>query len=312
MKKRTAFRVMIAAAALALSGCSTPVGTGGPDPQKLAALLSDAAAASLAAHAAYTNLAAVIALFHDAGAPADPAGDCADDCADRAAPPRRAAAVIAGLTRVDPARYNGWKGACPGCDVDAHTFSLACAGENIPYALLLNEQATRANIVAAAADAVRSLEDGGLLILYLSGHGGQAASADPDEPDGKDETLCLYDGPLRDDAVWDLLMQIRPGIRVWMITDTCHSGTNYRSPRSYTAEARGLGVALLHWGGCGDGQYSYGSTQGGHFTTALVDAWERGQSYDAWFKRARALTPRTQVPTCEAAGDFNVNVPAFQ
>jgi hypothetical protein len=223
-----------------------------------------------------------------------------------------ASAVIAGLTRVDPRKYNGWKGACPGCDVDAHTFAAACDGEGVPYALLLNEEATRDNIVAAAREAVRSLAPGGLLILYISGHGGQRPAAPGNETDGKDETLCLYDGRLVDDAVWRLLIQIPDGIRVWMITDTCNSGTNYRSPRSYAADARGLNVALLHWGGCGDGQYSYGSAQGGHFTTALVDAWRRGQSYAAWFAEAKRLTPKTQVPTCEVVGDFDTSIPVFK
>lgn len=223
-----------------------------------------------------------------------------------------AAAVVAGLTRVDPAAYNGWSGDCPGSDVDAETFALMCEGEGVPLALLRNTGATRAGVLDAARSMVATLAPDGLLILYFSGHGGQKRQAvSGSEPDGQDETICLWDGPLRDDDVWTMLQRLPAGVRVWMITDSCNSGTNYRGVHDYAGgiaaaaarEGRGRSVSLLHWGGCGDGEYSYGSPQGGHFTTALVDAWRRGQSYAEWFAEARRLTPPTQVPTCAALGE---------
>lgn len=235
--------------------------------------------------------------------------------AARSAPAVRtntAAAVVAGLTRVDPAAYNGWGGDCPGSDVDAETFALMCEGEGVPFALLRNTGATRAGVLDAARGMVTTLAPDGLLILYFSGHGGQKRQAvSGSEPDGQDETICLWDGQLRDDDVWAMLKRLPEGMRVWMITDSCNSGTNYRGVHDYAGgiaaaaarEGRGeSAVSLLHWGGCGDGESSYGSPQGGHFTTALVDAWRRGQSYAEWFEAARRLTPRAQVPTCTALG----------
>lgn len=321
MKQRSVLLILSGALGLLLTGCSTPTST--PTPAQIAALLAETTAAAQQGVAAYTNILGMIAAVQAAQAVppstavsgTTPAVDCTDgSCSDRGADNLiPAAAVIVGLTRVDPHAYNGWSGSCPGCDVDAAVFADACHQEGVPFTLLLNDRANRSTIVAAAKTAVASIRDEGLLILYISGHGGQTAdTTGHDEPDGKDEMLCLWDGHLTDDAVWTLLSGVPRGIRVWMVTDTCHSGSNYRSPRSYRQPAASTGVSLLHWGGCGDGQYSYGSAQGGHFTTALVDGWKSGQSYAAWFSAAKRLTPKTQVPTCEVVGEFPVNLPAFR
>ena len=234
-----------------------------------------------------------------------------------------AAAVVCGLTRVDPRFYGGWGGACPGCDVDAGAFADACASAGIRAEALLNDRATATNIIAAASRAVASLRPGGLLVLYLSGHGGQVSDpGDASETDGKSETLCLWDGALSDNVVWSLLCQVPSGIRVWMITDTCNSGTNYRGVHDYAAGVRSRSLTpkssilnppcLLHWGGCGDGQSSFGSDQGGTFTTALVDAYAPGQSYAAWFAGAAARMPRGQTPTAAVVGSDFSNFPAFE
>jgi hypothetical protein len=52
---------------------------------------------------------------------------------------------------------------------------------------------------------------------------------DGDEPDGTDECLCPYDvksqGPITDDELFELLRPQAPGVKVVMISDSCHSGT---------------------------------------------------------------------------------------
>lgn len=228
------------------------------------------------------------------------------------------AAVICGLTRVDPSKYGGWTGDCPGCDVDAQVFAAACESNRVSYELLLNSQCAYPNVLGRARHALTGLTPGGLLILYFSGHGGQVSAAAPGEADGKDETLCLWDGPLRDDDVWRLLCEVPQGIRIWMITDSCHSGTNYRGkPHSYAKALRSRSVSqrepdLLHWGGCADGRYSYGTSQGGTFTTALVDSYIRDQSYAAWFAAAARRMPAAQQATCEFTGDDFRRLPAFR
>ena len=52
---------------------------------------------------------------------------------------------------------------------------------------------------------------------------------DGDEPDGTDECLCPYDigtqGPITDDELFDLFSARAAGVRLVMISDSCHSGT---------------------------------------------------------------------------------------
>lgn len=303
---------------LACSGCKSGTAAA-PQTVNIATVMNNTTNAleqALAAYNAllpyYTQLKPIVEQY-EAGKKASERGAVApiEKPAARLAPSERSAAVICGLTRVDPRRYGGWGGACPGCDVDAEAFAIACQSEGVPYELLLNEQASSIGIVASAKRAVATLKPGDLLILYLSGHGGQQQDTTGDEADGRDETLCLWDGPLSDDVVWQTLAQVPKGIRVWMITDTCNSGTSYRAPHRYKAR-NADGPTLLHWGGCADGKSSFGSEQGGTFTTALVDAYKPGQSYADWFAGAKRRMPATQIPTCEFTGDDYQSLPAFR
>lgn len=324
-------RLMFCFAALAIVGtaCLTGCGTTAQPPtitdiQSAATLINDALlqAQQVAAtaqttvdtwhqtQAAYQQLGrgTIYPLIFDPESDYNPYG-CSAFVARTA---QRTAAVICGLTRVDPEKYGGWDGDCPGCDVDARAWAIACQSEGVPCQVLLDDQATYSGIMACAKRACAGLASGDLLILYISGHGGQRADANCDEPDQLDETLCLWDGQLSDDVVWQLLCQVPPGVRVWMITDTCNSGTNYRAPHSYRTLLQTGGPTLLHWGGCADGKSSFGSAQGGTFTTALVDSYKQGQSYDAWFKDAKRRMPPSQRPTCESVGPDFKTLPAFR
>lgn len=308
MKKLMLFCAALAVAgSTLLTGCGTTSATSqAVDPSTavtdLAAAVSNAVAAYNQLYPVYTQLEAIVHSTRDV-----------PETSARAvvAPAKRAAAVICGLTAVDPAKYGGWKGDCPGCDVDAQAFAIACQSEGVPYELLLNRQANYIGIVASAKRACATLSAGDLLVIYISGHGGQVADTSGDEADGKDETLCLWDGQLSDDAVWQLLAQVPKGVRVWMITDTCNSGTNYRAPHSYRSRIAD-GPTLLHWGGCADGKSSFGSAQGGTFTTALVDSYRTGQSYADWFASAKRRMPFTQRPTCEFTGSDYQSLPSFR
>lgn len=210
-----------------------------------------------------------------------------------------ARAVVAGLTAVDPRAYGGWSGACPGCDVDSEIFYAMCQESGVQAALFQNAAATRSNLTAAARAAWADMKAGDLFVFYISGHGGQQNDAGGDEEDGQDETLCLWDGPLSDDVLRDLWNEVPAGVRVFFVTDTCHSGTNFKyRPRSLRASmSREFKGGLIHFGGCADGSYSYGSTSGGVFTTALVDAWSATNTYLSWFVSAAATMPKNQTPT---------------
>lgn len=218
-----------------------------------------------------------------------------------------ARAVVAGLTAVDPAAWGGWSGACPGCDVDSSTFFAMCEESGVQAALFQNASATRSNLLRAARAAWADMKPGDLFVFYVSGHGGQDADADGDEEDGVDETICLWDGPLSDDVLRDLWDEVPAGVRVFMVTDTCHSGTNFKyKPRSLRASIpREFKGGLIHYGGCADGSYSYGDASGGVFTTALVDAWDPGNTYLTWFAAAKKTMPKNQIPTYAEWGNVD-------
>lgn len=211
-------------------------------------------------------------------------------------------ALVVGLTAVDPAAYGGWSGACPGCDVDSEIFAQLCLDQGVEAILVQNEQATKGNLIAKAAEAWEGMSDNDLFVFFISGHGGQIKDLDGDEDDVQDETLCLWDGELSDDVLRALWDEIPAGVRVLFITDTCNSGSNYKSrsyikslPRNYTG-------SLIHYGGCADGESSYGSEQGGNLTTAIIDAWDPLNSYQEWFNDLLEFMPRNQIPIYEEYG----------
>jgi hypothetical protein len=90
---------------------------------------------------------------------------------------------------------------------------------------LLTTDATSANVLAAIAEVGSALRPGDLFFLTYSGHGGQLGDQSGDEPDRLDETWALYDRQLLDDEIYALLSRFQPGVRVFMASDSCHSGS---------------------------------------------------------------------------------------
>jgi hypothetical protein len=80
-------------------------------------------------------------------------------------------------------------------------------------------------VTSALDDASGKLDDGDMLVFTYSGHGGQVPDANGDEQDRMDETWVLYDRQLVDDELYSLLGKLKPGVRVAIFSDSCHSGT---------------------------------------------------------------------------------------
>jgi hypothetical protein len=91
--------------------------------------------------------------------------------------------------------------------------------------VLLTKKATRSAVLANMRAAAKALKSGDLFFLSYSGHGGQVADANGDEPDKKDETWCLYDGQLIDDELYFELSRFAAGVRILVLSDSCHSGS---------------------------------------------------------------------------------------
>jgi len=205
-------------------------------------------------------------------------------------------------------------GDCLGADTDAaQDAKLFQAIGFDKVDLLLNDQATRQNIIDSAYLACANLKAGDLLYIKGSSHGGQRPN--PDEPDGKDEYFCCADGPLVDNDIWRLLCQLPPGVRVILALDTCNSGTMYRSPHDYAAAVRqskhrefAYDVAppfegsLLYIGGCDDGKVSFGTREGGTLSRVMRKAIPISSTYQHWCDRIRAAMPPDQVPVITEIG----------
>lgn len=125
-------------------------------------------------------------------------------------------------------RYPGNLSPCrlPNCRNDAGAMFKIASINRFKSVALLDEDATIDNVLYAIALAARNLKDGDTFLLTFSGHGMQQYDINDDEEDGKDENWCLYDGLLLDDQLYECWKSFRPGVRIVVVVDGCHSGTS--------------------------------------------------------------------------------------
>jgi len=140
----------------------------------------------------------------------------------------RAASVHIGLNSVSPAHYGGWSGDLAACEFDANDMAAIAKSGGMKSTVLLTKKATRANSIAAIRAVAKTLKSGDLFFLTYSGHGGQVPDIDGDEPDKQDETWCFYDGQLLDDELYYELSRFATGVRILVLSDSCHSGSVIR------------------------------------------------------------------------------------
>jgi metacaspase-1 len=144
---------------------------------------------------------------------------------------RRGISIHVGLNFIDPGHYAGDDGALSGCLNDAN--DMAAIAEESGFEVqdvLLNQDATKENVLAAISNSANELDDGDILLFTYAGHGSHTADVNGDEYDDMDETLCLYDGQLLDDylfAAWEQFGKVR----ILFISDSCRSGSVARQLR---------------------------------------------------------------------------------
>jgi len=142
----------------------------------------------------------------------------------------KAISLHIGLNGVSAAAYSGWDGPLAACEFDAHDMAAIAKSKGMRSTVLLTKKATRAHTLAAMRSAARALKAGDLFFMTYSGHGGQVRDTNGDEADGQDETWCLYDGQLIDDELYFELSKFAAGVRILVLSDSCHSGTVTRAP----------------------------------------------------------------------------------
>ena len=134
-----------------------------------------------------------------------------------------------GLNSVDSLHYQGWSGPLNACEADADDMADLAGHQGFASTKLLTNKATRDAVLLEIANAAKQLKSGDMFFLTYSGHGGQAPDLNGDEDDGKDETWCLYDGELIDDELYSSWGAFKSGVRILLLSDSCHSGTVTRA-----------------------------------------------------------------------------------
>ena len=249
-----------------------------------------------------------------------------------------------GLNRVEPTHYGGWDGALNACEADAKDMQAIAKKLGFKSDLLLTSAASSANVVSRLINLAATLAVGDILWLTYSGHGGQMPDTNHDEADGQDETWVLFDRQLIDDELYALFAKFKAGVRIIVLSDSCHSGTVMRAMpprpgeapaarvrlmppdvalRTFQAHAAlykaiqkatppsekgGAKAAVLLISGCQDNQTSLDGARNGLFTEKMLKTWNDGKftgNYKHFRDRIAALMPATQTPNFFKAGATN-------
>lgn len=234
-------------------------------------------------------------------------------------------AVCIGLTSVDPNYFSGWSGACPGCDVDAKGMYSLFTRNGIDSVLMLNKDATWNNIKSVITTVTKDFKRGDLLIIMMSGHGGQVPDKSGDESDKLDETVIFYDSAVLDDDILIFIKTLPAGLRICLINDQCHAESNWRSvvrkatfgligkkkgkalikksmSKGNITITRNYDMALLQFAGCREANYSYGGYSGGSWSQALIGVFKTSLTWKQWFNEAAKKMASEQVPVYVEAG----------
>jgi len=137
----------------------------------------------------------------------------------------KAISLHIGLNGVSADAYSGWDGPLAACEFDAKDMASIAKSRHMKATVLLTKKATRAATLSHIRSAAKALKAGDLFFMSYSGHGGQVPDTNGDESDHQDETWCLYDGQLIDDELYFELSRFAAGVRILVLSDSCHSGT---------------------------------------------------------------------------------------
>ena len=111
---------------------------------------------------------------------------------------------------------------------DAHRVhdALARAGMRGQDAIILTDEAATIGAVNSAFNALSDrMGPHDTFVFFYSGHGNRIPRSDfqPSDPDAMDETIELYDGPITDDQMSEMLVGINAGTSI-VVLDACFSG----------------------------------------------------------------------------------------
>ncbi len=260
--------------------------------------------------------------------------------------PAKGISLHIGLNSVNPEHYGGWDGELQACEFDAKDLKSIAAGKGFKTNLLLTAKATSDAVISGILDAAKELKPGDLFLLTYSGHGGQVpdTNGDEDDNDRQDETWVLWDRQLIDDELWDLWGRFKAGVRIFVLSDSCHSGTVTREMPAFPAtgpvprirmlppkqaakvyrqnaalydgiqEAMPAGEkgvvrpSVILISGCQDNQFSLDGNRNGLFTETLKKVWRKGKfagDYRRFRDEIAQKMPAQQTPNYYEVGKPN-------
>ena len=125
--------------------------------------------------------------------------------------------------------YPGTNMDLAGCVNDAQEWRGVLERRGYKVDTLIDREATRARIVEALRSAIGQATGSDSVVFTFSGHGSWLPDDDRDEPDARDEMMCPYDVMkeqyLLDDELHDIFCGKAKGARLFVIADSCHSGS---------------------------------------------------------------------------------------
>jgi len=252
-------------------------------------------------------------------------------------------ALHIGLNRVDPKHYQGWDGQLVACEADAKDMSALAKKQGFKSpTMLLTEAATASAVSDAILGAAKTLKSGDLFFLTYSGHGGQVDDTNSEEADRMDETWVCYDRQLVDDELYEMWGKFKAGVRIVVLSDSCHSGTVLREIPAFisggprirampttvarkvqkahaklyrqiqdqhrAAENAKVNASVLLVSGCMDNQTSRDGDRNGLFTGTLKTVWSGGKFKGGYRKLRDTIVskmPSDQTPNYYFVGAAN-------
>ena len=254
-------------------------------------------------------------------------------------PTRRGKKYVVLSDKYDPVSFDcdfkiGWVGPLSSCELDADNMHELLKKQKFRAKTLKTKKATTKNVIKEIRSAAKILLAGDTFLLSYSGHGAQVEDLSGDEADGEDETWCLYDRMFLDDEQRELYAEFAEGVKIVVLSDSCHSGSATRSAKSNssaelrphecgelremeerTAVAVYLGrkkeydqiqrnlqnpppklkASRVLFSACQDYEHAMGYDDGGVFTVALIKIWNGGKFKGSYGDLAKQI--RTELQT---------------
>jgi hypothetical protein len=223
---------------------------------------------------------------------------------------------------------------------DAKDWQAVLEARDFVVRHLHDAEATRARMIQELAALMRDASAGDALVFTFSGHGSWLPDDDRDEPDARDEMLCPFDVMqeqyVLDDDLYEIFCTKPADVRLFVIADSCHSGSVVRyapapvSPDSAIMKARFLPPYVFARGnraleraidraagtpaprksdypalllsGCQDTEFSYDTSFNGRpngaLTRTAIDALQDPaiSTPRAWYDAIRMHLPSPAIP----------------